>query len=41
MDICATQPPLFRMQNRQAAACHLHAAHPRIEGSALTDLLPT
>jgi oligopeptide/dipeptide ABC transporter ATP-binding protein len=41
MDICATQPPLFRMHDRQAAACHLHSTHPRIEGSALTDLLPT
>jgi peptide/nickel transport system ATP-binding protein len=41
MDICATQPPLYRMQARQAAACHLHSTHPRIEGSALTDLLPT
>jgi peptide/nickel transport system ATP-binding protein len=39
-DICATQPPLFRMQNHQAAACHVHARHPRIAGESLTDLLP-
>jgi oligopeptide/dipeptide ABC transporter ATP-binding protein len=40
-DICATQPPLFRLQVHQAAACHLHAKYPAIAGDALTDLLPT
>ena len=38
---CATQPPLFRMQPAQAAACHLHAQYPQIAGENLTDLLPT
>jgi oligopeptide/dipeptide ABC transporter ATP-binding protein len=40
-DQCATQPPLFRMQATQAAACYLHQQHPSITGAALTDLLPT
>ncbi|MGL6210606.1 MAG: ABC transporter ATP-binding protein [Paracoccaceae bacterium] len=38
---CATQPPLFRMEDRQAASCYLHSAHPQISGAQLTDLLPT
>jgi oligopeptide/dipeptide ABC transporter ATP-binding protein len=41
MDQCATQPPLFRMQPAQAAACYLHQQHPQIAGAQLTDLLPT
>ena len=38
---CATQPPLFRIQPTQAAACYLHAQHPQIAAAQLTDLLPT
>jgi oligopeptide/dipeptide ABC transporter ATP-binding protein len=41
MDQCATQPPLFRMQDHQAAACYLHEKMPSIAGANLTDLLPT
>lgn len=40
-DQCATMPPLYRMQDAQAAACYLHASHPQIAGAQLTDLLPT
>lgn len=38
---CATPQPLYRLEKHQAAACMLHASHPRIDGAALTDLLPT
>jgi oligopeptide/dipeptide ABC transporter ATP-binding protein len=40
-DQCGTQPPLYRMQPSQAAACYLHQQFPQIAGSALSDLLPT
>jgi oligopeptide/dipeptide ABC transporter ATP-binding protein len=40
-EICATQPPLFRIKAHQAVACHLHASHAAIAGEALSELLPT
>lgn len=38
---CAVTPPLFRIGERQAAACYLHAAKPEIAAERLTELLPT
>lgn len=37
---CATQPPLFRMSQTQAAACYLHQAMPPVAGENLSTLLP-
>jgi oligopeptide/dipeptide ABC transporter ATP-binding protein len=41
VEACATQPPLHRIKDHQAAACHLHGRYPRISGESLTDLLPS
>jgi peptide/nickel transport system ATP-binding protein len=40
MDICQTPPPLFRINDHQAAACYLHERNPQIEAEQLSELLP-
>lgn len=40
MDNCAKEPPLFRLQQYQAASCYLHQEHPVIDSGKLSELLP-
>lgn len=40
MDICATEPPLFRIDTHHTAACFLHGAQPPIARERLSELLP-
>jgi oligopeptide/dipeptide ABC transporter ATP-binding protein len=40
MDKCKQSPPLFRLNEHQAASCFLYEQHPAIEPEKLTDLLP-
>ena len=40
MEICKTPPPLFRLNEHQAASCYLHADYPKIESEQLSELLP-
>jgi oligopeptide/dipeptide ABC transporter ATP-binding protein len=40
MEKCATEPPLFRLKEHQAASCYLYEQHPVIEPDKLSDLLP-
>jgi oligopeptide/dipeptide ABC transporter ATP-binding protein len=40
MDKCKQSPPLFRLNEHQAASCFLYEEHPTIEPERLTDLLP-
>ena len=40
MDQCKTQPPLFQIKPKQAAACYLHAGHSAIAAERLSELLP-
>lgn len=37
---CTTEPPLFRLQEHQAASCYLHEQHPLIKPDKLSELLP-
>src|SRR5580704_6726241 len=39
MEICKTQPPLFRIGLRHASACYLHAEQPRVAPECLSELL--
>jgi oligopeptide/dipeptide ABC transporter ATP-binding protein len=39
MEICKTQPPLFRIGIRHASACHLRAEQPRVAPECLSELL--
>jgi oligopeptide/dipeptide ABC transporter ATP-binding protein len=40
MAICRTEvPPLFRIGERHAAACHLHGQHPPLAATALNEVL--
>ena len=40
MDKCQTPPPLFRMNEHQAAACYLYDKNPTIKPEQLTEMLP-
>jgi oligopeptide/dipeptide ABC transporter ATP-binding protein len=40
MDICKTPPPLFRMDQRQAASCYLYQQQPQLAPERLSELLP-
>jgi len=40
MEKCKTPPPLFRLNEHQAAACYLYADNPQIETERLSELLP-
>jgi peptide/nickel transport system ATP-binding protein len=40
MDKCSQDPPLFQLNNHQAASCYLHEGHPIIGPEKLSDLLP-
>lgn len=40
MDKCKQSPPLFRLNEHQAASCFLYEENPTIEPEKLTDLLP-
>ena len=39
MEICKTQPPLFRIGLRHASACYLRAEQPRVAPECLSELL--
>jgi peptide/nickel transport system ATP-binding protein len=41
MDKCQVVPPLYRLNEQQAASCYLFDEHPRIASENLTELLPT
>ena len=40
MDACSKEPPLFRLQQYQAASCYLHQQNPVIDPDKLSELLP-
>ena len=40
MDVCSTRPPLFQINERQAAACHLYADKAQMAAENLTEVLP-
>jgi len=40
MDVCQTQPPLFRIDDRHTASCYLYKEQPEVVPEALSDLLP-
>ncbi|MDJ0757158.1 MAG: ABC transporter ATP-binding protein [Ardenticatenaceae bacterium] len=40
MDKCKTLPPLFQINEQQAASCYLFDEHPQIASERLTELLP-
>jgi len=40
MEKCKTPPPLFRLNDHQAASCYLYADNPQIETERLSELLP-
>ena len=40
MEQCKTQPPLYPIKQKQAAACYLHAEHSSIAAERLSELLP-
>lgn len=40
MDDCKKEPPLFQIDEFQAASCFLHKEHPVIQPDKLSDLLP-
>ena len=41
MEQCTTEPPLFRLQEHQAASCYLYEQNPVIAPDKLSELLPT
>jgi peptide/nickel transport system ATP-binding protein len=41
MDKCQVVPPLYRLNEQQAASCYLFDEYPRIASENLTELLPT
>jgi peptide/nickel transport system ATP-binding protein len=40
MPVCETMPPLFRIDDRHAAACYLYAEQPQVPQERLSELLP-
>jgi oligopeptide/dipeptide ABC transporter ATP-binding protein len=40
MEQCKIDPPLFRLNNHQAASCYLYEKNPEIESNRLSELLP-
>jgi hypothetical protein len=40
MDKCQTPPPLFRLNQHQAASCYRYDQSPLIESEQLSELLP-
>ncbi len=40
MDICKTQPPLFRINDHHTASCYLYDKQPEVAAEALSELLP-
>jgi oligopeptide/dipeptide ABC transporter ATP-binding protein len=40
MEVCKTQPPLFRINDHHTAACYLYEQHPEIVPERLSELLP-
>lgn len=40
MEKCQTPPPLYRLNNQQAASCYLYDQQPQIESERMSELLP-
>jgi peptide/nickel transport system ATP-binding protein len=40
MDVCATRPPLFKVEDHHTASCYLYEKEPQVAQEKLSDLLP-
>jgi oligopeptide/dipeptide ABC transporter ATP-binding protein len=40
MEVCKTQPPLFRINDHHTASCYLYEKQPEVAPDRLSELLP-